>query len=143
VIETEVIGACQRFARTRLRRLGPIRFAQLISEPQPTAGSRFVGQWVVVFQGRGAGHRDDYFWVDDSTGRVVWQNGPPPWWLRGIAIPLWLLIVPVVFYIYYPVRDAWHYLRLPRCPHCGGKLRTRLARQCRWCGEKWHSGNGR
>jgi hypothetical protein len=25
------------------------------------------------------------------------------------------------------------------CPHCGGMLRTRLAKQCRHCGRDWHN----
>ena len=138
--ESEVIDACQCAARRQWRRLGAIRYSQLISEPQPTAGSHFVGQWVVVFEGR-QGHQDDRFWVQDSTGRVVWENGPPPWWLQVVLILLRLVVVPL-FFVHYHVCNVWNHLRLPRCPYCGGRLRTRLARQCRWCGKKWQTGSG-
>lgn len=30
---------------------------------------------------------------------------------------------------------------LPPCPYCGGKLRTHLAKQCRFCFRDWHDEN--
>ncbi len=144
--ETEVIATCRRTACLRRRSLGPIRLVQLIDKDSISAESHSQldpghDKWLVVFQGPPGFDTDDRFWVDDSTGRVVWGNGPPSWYFLMIAIPMWLAVAPVS-YISNHLYNAWHYLRLPRCPHCRRRLRTRLARQCEWCGEEWHNAKG-
>ena len=38
------------------------------------------------------------------------------------------------------IRDCYDKLSLNRCPACQRLVRTPLARQCLWCGHRWHDG---
>ena len=39
------------------------------------------------------------------------------------------------------IREEAYYESLPPCPYCGQKLRTREAKQCRYCLRDWHDVN--
>jgi hypothetical protein len=138
--ESQAIDACQRTAVQRRRRLGPRILAHLVTGDVPNvpAPQHLLGHWLVVFKGPPGLDTDDHFWVNDTTGSVIWQNGPPSWWVQLLAASVALIVRPVV-YLADRMSDAWEVLRLPRCPHCRGKLRTNRAQQCRWCGKSWHN----
>lgn len=101
---------------------------------------RYIGQWLVVFAGPPGLDTDQRFWVDDSTARVFWENDPRSASFLVIAPPLRIVATPLLSLANH-VYNAWRYLALPRCPNCGGKLRTRSARQCVSCGSDWHEEN--
>ena len=83
-----------------------------------------MGEWLVVFEGSSGVDTPDIFSVNDSTGVVQWQNAPTPWWIRLVEMPLALACQPFFHFCFY-FGAAWYYLRLPRCPYCRRKLRTR------------------
>lgn len=39
------------------------------------------------------------------------------------------------------IREKIRQENLPHCPYCGEKLRTSLAKQCRFCLRNWHDEN--
>ena len=90
----------------------------------------------MLFHKRGLPSRD-VFYVD---GKVEWTNGPPSFWFGLFASGIWIALAPLwlALDIHDRIHRAWSCWRLPRCPYCHGKLRTRKAQQCRWCYAKWH-----
>jgi hypothetical protein len=146
--EQQVIEACRKLARRRGQDLGPLMHAVVLTEDRlpPEFGDlvrQRVGQWSVSFLRPRGFPTADLFWVDDKTGRVNWINGLPPRWFQYLVVvlsyvlkPLEILLGPV-FWLLERITKAWLIWRLPRCPDCRAKLRTKLAKQCVECGKSW------
>lgn len=138
--EPQVIEACRELARRRGSDLGPLMHAVVLTEDRlPLENAdllrRRVGQWNVWFLRPRGFPTADRFWVDDATGHIDWINGPPPRWFYAL-MPLELLVRPA-FWILDRIVKTWLIWRLPRCPACRAKLRTKLAKQCVECGKAW------
>jgi hypothetical protein len=148
MIESEAVEACRRLAVRRRGTLGPLHRATLLSEdllPPECAEllRRRVGQWNVTFVRPSGFPTLDVFWVDDTTGRIDWINGLPPRWFQFLIAGLYYILAPLGILlprVVEPVVKAWRVWRLPRCPVCRAKLRTKEAKQCFACGNAWHHG---
>ena len=141
--ENEAIQVAKRAAQSRRWEIQfrPIT-AFLVDDHSPLLtlphGREYVGKWVVPAGSSYVGPID--ILIDDQSGRVTWINGPPPLWIQRFWIVVTWMISPIFwpFVAFYSIERAWHHFRLPRCPRCRSKLRTRIAQQCPKCRYDWH-----
>jgi hypothetical protein len=84
------------------------------------------------------GHVSD--WLRRVQNPSFFDFQPTPLWFQFVTAPITLVIASLTVVIdCFSAMENWvGEMRKPRCPVCGARLRTKMARQCPKCHHSWH-----